>query len=93
MLDGQPTANLAQLSIETIVKGIQGVARPEVAARYEEMKEAARDYLETLQEASLAPEEKLAAYKERLASAIGPYADNPAFQAFLEMNRAAKLGS
>ena len=29
---------------------------------------------------------------KRLAEGLGPFADNPAFQAFLELKRAAKLG-
>lgn len=92
MLDGQPTADLANMSVEEIAQGIMGVANPQVSLRYEEMKSVAKQYLETLDEAVLAPEEKLAEFKERLAETIAPYADNPAFQAFLEMKRAAKLG-
>lgn len=93
MLDGQPTANLGQLSIETIAHGIQGVENTDTSARYETMKTVARDYLETLDQAARAPAETWAEYEARLAAAIAPYADNPAFQAFLEMKRAAKLGS
>ncbi len=92
MLDGQPTAQLGSLSIEDIARGIQGVANPSVGVRYEEMKAVARHYLETLDEATTAPRVKLAAFKERLARDVAPYADNPAFQAFLEMKRVAKLG-
>jgi predicted ATP-binding protein involved in virulence len=92
MLEGQPTAQLANKSIEEIAQGIMGVANPQVAARYEEMKGVAKSYLETLEEAAISPEEKLAAFKERLASSLAPYADNPAFQAVLEMERVAKLG-
>lgn len=92
MLEGQPTANLGDKSIDAIARGIQGVEQPEVSARYAEMREVARDYLETLHEAALAPAEKLEQYKARLAESIAPYADNPAFQAFLELNRAARLG-
>lgn len=92
MLDGQPTADLANMSVEEIAQGIMGVANPQVSLRYEEMKGAAKQYLQTLDEAALAPEAKLAKFKERLAETIAPYADNPAFQAFLEMKRAAKLG-
>lgn len=92
MLDGQPTAEVENLSIEEIAQGIQGVRNPRVGARYEEMKGVARHYLETLEEATRAPEDKLEEYKARLAGALAPYADNPAFQAFLEMKRAAKLG-
>lgn len=92
MLDGQPTADLANMSVEEIAQGIMGVANPQVSLRYEEMKGAAKQYLQTLEEATLAPEAKLAEFKERLAETIAPYADNPAFQAFLEMKRVAKLG-
>lgn len=92
MLDGQPTADLANMSVEEIARGIMGVVNPQVSLRYEEMKGAAKQYLQILDEAVLAPEEKLAEFKERLAEAIAPYADNPAYQAFLEMKRAAKLG-
>lgn len=92
MLDGQPTANLGNLSIEEIAKGIQQVENPQVSYRYEEMKGVAKSYMETLEEAVKTPPEKLEDFKTKLAEAIAPYADNPAFQAFLEMKRAAKLG-
>jgi predicted ATP-binding protein involved in virulence len=92
MLDGQPTADLANMSVEEIAQGIMGVANPQVSLRYEEMKGSAKRYLETLDSAALAPEEKLSEFKEQLAGTLAPYADNPAFQAFLEMKRAAKLG-
>lgn len=92
MLDGQPTADLWNLSIEEIAKGIQQVKNPQVSSRYEEMKGAAKSYLETLEEAAKNPPEKLEDFKNKLAEAIAPYADNPAFQAFLEMKRVAKLG-
>lgn len=91
MLDGQPTADLANMSVEEIAQGIMGVANPQVSLRYEEMKGAAKQYLQILDEAALAPEATLAEFKARLAETIAPYADNPAFQAFLEMKRAAKL--
>ncbi|MCE1185340.1 MAG: AAA family ATPase, partial [Rhodocyclales bacterium] len=92
MLDGQPTADLANMSVEDIAQGIMGVRNPQVSLRYETMKGAAKQYLQILDEAALAPEAKLAEFKERLAETIAPYADNPAFQAFLEMKRAARLG-
>ena len=92
MLDGQPTADLANMSVGEIAQGIMGIANPQVSERYEEMRGAAKQYLQTLDEAVLAPEAKLLEFKDRLAETIAPYADNPAFQAFLEMKRAAKLG-
>ena len=92
MLDGQPTAQLANLSIEAIAHGIQGVDRTDVGERYETMRETARNYLQTLEEAAEAPAARLAEYKTRLANSIARYADNPAFQAVLEFERAVKLG-
>ena len=92
LLDGQPLAELENKGVEEIARALMGIDRPDVSERYEAMKVAARSYLEILNEAAGAPEEKLAQYKERLTDAISPYADNPAFQAFLEMKRAAKLG-
>ena len=92
MLDGQPTAELGNKSLEEVASGIMGVPKPQVSVRYESMKEAARDYLETLEKAQTAPKDKLEEYKARLSEDTAPYADNPAFQAFLEMKRVSKIG-
>ncbi len=70
-----------------------GVERPEVSPRYAEMKAVAKNYLATLEEAKKAPDERLAEFEERLAAGIAPYADNPAFQAFLELKHEVILGS
>lgn len=92
MLDGLAPAQLANKTLEDISDGIMDVNTPEVSHRYAEMKGVAKDYLKTLNEAKNAPEDKLQQYKDRLANSLAPYADNPAFQAFLEMQRVAKLG-
>lgn len=92
MLDGLPTADLANMSVDDIARGIMHIQNPATSLRYEEMKNVATDYLRTVDEASSAPPEQLDDFKERLSQSIAPYADNPAFQAFLELKRAAKLG-
>lgn len=93
MLDGgQPTVSLGNKSIEEIAQIIQGIANPAVSLRYEEMKSVARSYLEALQASDATPAEKLEQFRQQLAEMISPYAENPAFQAFLEMKRAARLG-
>lgn len=92
VLDGQPTADLGHMPVEEIARGIMGVSNTEVSEEYENMKKVARHYLEMLEEASMAPAEKQEAFQLKLAEAIAPYAHNPAYQAFLEMKRAAKLG-
>jgi predicted ATP-binding protein involved in virulence len=92
MLEGQPTATLGDLSIAAIVEGIQGVADSSVSARYAAMKDTAKVYLTLLDEAIQSHDESLAHYRERLSEAISPYADNPAYQAFLELKRAGRFG-
>jgi len=93
VLDGQPTANLGHMPVEEIAHGIMGVSNTEVSQEYEDMKQVAKHYLETLEEAATASADKQAEYQHRLAEAIAPYAHNPAYQAFLEMKRVAKLGA
>ena len=92
MLEGQPTAELANKTLEDISVGIMGVESVETSDRYLEMKGVAKKYLKNLDKAKISPSEKLEDYKERLANSLAPYADNPAFQAFLEMQRMVKLG-
>lgn len=92
VLDGQPTADLGHMPVEQIAQGIMGVSNTDVSQEYETMKKVAKRYLETLEEAALTPEEKQQAFQDQLAAAIAPYAHNPAYQAFLEMKRIAKLG-
>jgi hypothetical protein len=91
-LQGQSVPQLGKLSVEEIAAGLMGVERPDVGQRYEQMVEAAKDYLLILDEAATSPADKLADYEKKLAERIAPYADNPAFQAFLELKHAAKLG-
>lgn len=92
-LQGQTVPQLGNLSVDQIANGLMGVDRPDVGQRYEVMVAAAKDYLVTLDEAAQAPSDKLAEFEEKLADGIAPYADNPAFQAFLELKHAAKLGA
>lgn len=92
LLEGQPTVQLGNKALEEIARGIMGVENPNVSLRYDEMKDRAKQYIEILEEAAKSPEEKLSEFKEKLSDTIAPYADNPAFQAFLELKRAAKLG-
>jgi len=91
MLDGEPLSDYAHIGIEEIVKNM-GVLRPDVSIRYEEMKEVAKSFLQLLDETALSPQEKQEEYKKQLAQLIAPFAENPAYQAFLELKYASKLG-
>lgn len=89
--EGLVTDDLEHLGIEAIASGIMGVAA-DASPRYLEMLEVARGYLAELEEAAQSPQERLEHYKQSLAARLAPYADNPAFQAVLEAERADKLG-
>lgn len=89
MLDGQPTAHLGDQSIEQIATDIQGVPTTATSARYQEMKNVAHSYLLEL---AKTPRDRKN-LDRKLRHMIAPYADNPAFQAFLELKRAAKRGA
>ena len=69
-----------------------GVPETEYSGRYDEMRRTAMRYLTLLEEAEKAPVEKQAEFQRALAESIAPYAENPAYQAFLEMERTARLG-
>jgi len=91
-LDAQTIPETGNVGIETIAKGLMGVERPDVSPRYTAMKQVAKDYLLTLEDADKTPDERLGDFEAKLAEDIEPYADNPAFQAFLELKREGKLG-
>jgi hypothetical protein len=91
-LHGQAIPDLGNVGVEQIARGLMNVPRPDVGQRYDQMVEVAKDYLLQLEEVNHHPQEKLAAFEDALARDIAPYADNPAFQAFLELKREGKLG-
>ncbi len=93
MLEGHSVNQTNNLGIEDISKGLMGVERPEISPAYRQQVAVAKEFLLTLEEAAVAPEEKLQQYLDRLSQGIDEFADNPAYQAFLELKREAKLGS
>lgn len=93
MLEGQPLQQTNNHGIEDISRGLMGVERPEVSPLYRQQVAAAKNFLLMLEEAAIAPQEKLQKYLDRLSQGIDEFADNPAYQAFLELKREAKLGA
>ena len=92
MLDGTAPATVANKSLADIAEGVMGVPETEYSGRYDEMRRTAMRYLTLLEEAEKAPAEKQTEFQRALAESIAPYAENPAYQAFLEMERTARLG-
>jgi len=91
MLEGTPFGMTNNKSLEEIAYALMGVPADQ-SERYGTMKQVATAYLQSLEEASHAPEDRKELLLDRLSQSIAPYADNPAFQAFLEMNRIARTG-
>lgn len=88
VLDGQPTLDVANMTIREVAQGLMGVDESDTSKRYGEMKATARGLLEELEEKKPLAGQALAEFERKLAEATGPYADNPAYQAFLEMKLA-----
>ncbi len=91
MLGGDPLANYSNKGIEDILK-VMGVVRPDVSAEYEEMKDIAKTYLQELQELDFSAAGVQEEFKRRLSHDTAPYAENPAYQAFIELKYASKTG-
>lgn len=77
------------MSIEDIAEEPMGVKIPQRSQRYQEMKETAAKYYRLIHEAKSSDEEEIAKIKRRLDELSALYSDDPAYSAFLEMERAA----
>ena len=77
-------------SIEDIVENVQGVELPQQSERWKNMMEAAQEYYQVLEQAENVSEEEIERLKYRLDELSMPYSDDPAYQAFLKMERLAR---
>lgn len=91
LLDGEPLAQLGNTGIEKIAKVVMDVDRADVSTRYAEEVKLAKSFMQLLDEAEKSPEDKLEEYIERLGKKLA-HAQNPAMQAFLELQQESRLG-
>lgn len=84
-----PEGEYSNKSIEDIVEDIMGIEVPQRSRRYQEMYSSAIEYYKVLQEAESASPEKKEELKRKLDELSAPFSDNPAYHAFLEMERMA----
>lgn len=77
-------------SIEDIAENQQGVEIPQQSQRFLAMEKAAEEYYRVLKQIPPANEEEKQHLKQRLDELLLPYSDDPAFQAFLKMERQAQ---
>jgi predicted ATP-binding protein involved in virulence len=93
LLDDMPIGDFSNRGIEEIATKIMGIEDPTVAPRYTEMLDVAKEYfraLEGLDVTRLSAHQR-GALKRKLDKLTQPYADNPAYQAFLELQRVKKM--
>ncbi|HFC8510013.1 TPA: AAA family ATPase [Neisseria subflava] len=95
-LDADIEDTLSNKSINDIIRDVQNIETMEYSLRYKKAKEAAGEFLEKIQtdneymnelaKSDLTPSEKLEKFKKDLANPdCELFAENPAYQAFLEM--------
>jgi len=92
-LNDTPYSKYEGKSIEDIVEDIMGIELPQYSQRKLSMLKAAEEYYKVLQEAESCVQNdpiRLEKLKERLDELSLPFSDNPAYHAFLNMERLAK---
>ena len=80
-------------SIEDIAENQQGVEIPQQSQRFLDMEKAAEAYYAVLKKIPPADEDEKQRLRQRLDELLLPYSDDPAFQAFLKMERLAVEGN
>ncbi|NJA07789.1 AAA family ATPase [Methylococcaceae bacterium WWC4] len=78
-------------SIEDIAENQQGVEIPQQSQRFLAMEKAAEEYYRILKQIPPASDDEKQHLKQRLDELLMPFSDDPAFQAFLKMEREAAL--
>lgn len=78
-------------SIEDIAENQQGVEIPQQSQRFLAMEKAAEEYYRVLKKIPPASDDEKQRLKQRLDELLLPFSDDPAFQAFLKMEREAAL--
>ncbi len=85
--------DFAGRGIEEIAFKVMGIRNPSVSPRYFRMLDAAKEYFRELEQAERTNPEDIAKLKTKYDEISRDFAENPAYQAFIELRREAKLGS
>lgn len=91
-LDKNQALEIDSKSIEDIAEDQQGVEIPQQSRRFIKMEAAAEEYYRVLKQLPAANEEEKHRLKQKLDELLMPYSDDPAYQAFLKMERLAVEG-
>lgn len=85
----QDPGEYANRGLEEVATTVMGIEEPNIVPRYAAMLDAAREYYRLLESAQPGDAQQLAALKTRLDELIEPFPDDPAYRAFLEVQRVA----
>lgn len=75
--------------LEEVAIKVMGIEDPNVVPHYTRMLDAAREYFSLLNDIDTGDAARVAQLKERLNEIVAPFPDEPAYRAFLEMQRVA----
>ncbi len=85
----QDPGEYANRGLEEVATKVMGIEEPNIVPRYTQMLDAAREYYQLLETAQPEDQAQLAELKNRLDQLIEPFSDEPAYRAFLEVQRVA----
>jgi predicted ATP-binding protein involved in virulence len=88
-LDNPKADDFVNKSVEDVAEELQGVDVPQRSHRYLEMLRAAEEYYRLLREVPNSTESKKQKLSKQLDDLVLPFSDDPAYQAFLNMQREA----
>ena len=88
-LDNPTAEAFVNKSVEDITEEVQGIELPQRSQRFRDMMRTAERYYAKLREAEGTASEERDRLKAELDQLMLPFSDDPAFQAFLQMQRAA----
>ena len=91
-LDPELTGEYSGRGLEEIAMSVMGIEDPDVSPRYLAMLDAAKAYFKALEAGKQTTGRQRAALKRRLNQLSRPYAENAAYQAFLDLKRTSTLG-
>lgn len=80
-----------QQSIEDVVENIMGVEQPQRSKRFQDMVAAAEEYFRALEDTSMDDPGAIRNLRDNLDRLEEPFADNPAYVAFLRLQRPHEL--
>ncbi len=91
LLDDLIPGSYSNRGLDEIATRVMGIADPDVSPRYLEMLDTAKAYFTALESAPESSAMQRATLKRRLNELSSQYADNPAYQAFLELETVKAL--